>query len=948
MKPILMRILPMAALAVLLLTSCHKVTYKVDLSGLWSYRIDSLDVGNEERWFTTTFPKDLVALPGSLSSNGKGFEVDTSTRWTGQVVDRSWYTADRYEKYRKPGDIRIPFWLQPDIHYVGAAWYQRQIRIPSGWEGRRIILTLERCHWETEVWLDGRRIGISNSLAVPHRYDLTRLAGVGDHLLTIRVDNRMIVDVGLNAHSVSDHTQGNWNGIVGHIGLEALPEVILSDISLFPDTESGSVRIAGGLDNGAGEAREVSLEFMVETFGQSETVGIPIRFTKEVPAGSEAFELNYPMGADFLFWDEFNPNLYRMRVRLTQAESGMSEEREILFGMREFKADGTRFAINGRPTFLRGTLECAIFPKTGHPPTEVAEWQRIYRIIKSHGLNHMRFHSWCPPEAAFVAADIEGIYLYVEAGAWTTVGSGNSFDEWLYAESERIISEYGNHPSFVLYSYGNEPGGQDQVAFLEAFVTHWKSRDPRRLYTSASGWPAIPSADFHCRPEPRIQRWGEGLNSIINARPPQTRFDFADILQQFGNKPVVSHEIGQWCVYPDFKEIKDYTGYLKPKNFTIFQESLEAAHLGHLADSFLLASGKLQALCYKADIEAALRTPGMAGFELLDLHDFPGQGTALVGVLNALWNEKGYITPEQYSQFCNAVVPLARMDQMVYPNSGSFSADLEIANYGPSDLEVREGPVRILDGSGNPVYQTRWQAASVPTGTNTGVGRVEWPLEGVATASKFTLEIQADSYLNQWDFWVYPVEMPGDKAEPVPVFREVTPALRSLLESGGTAILSPDPSRVAPAAGGAVAFGFSPIFWNTAWTSGQAPHTLGILCNPSHPALRDFPTEYHTNYQWWDVVANAKPFIINNFDLQPTTIVRVIDDWFTNRDLALIFEVAVGNGKLIVSGADLISGLDNRPATRQLRRSLQTYAASPAFQPAGQMTQEQLEELFAK
>lgn len=928
-----------------ILTSCQPTTYNRDLSGSWKYRIDSLDEGNSRKWFAESFPMDTLHLPGSLAENGKGFPITAQTRWTGQIVDQSWFTADKYEKYRKPGNVKIPFWLQPDLYYVGAAWYQREIKIPGAWSGKRIILSLERCHWESSIWIDGKFGGKLNSLATAHRYDLTRLAGPGSHLLTIRIDNRMVVDVGQNAHSVSDHTQSNWNGIIGRMTIEALPVVSLGTIKLYPDIENHIVKVVGGIENSSSNTEEISLEVIVQPYSKPGSSMSPFRMIKEIPAGSEAFELFYPMGEDCSLWDEFSPGLYEMKVGLTLKKTRDVQSTNILFGMREFKADGTRFAINGRPTFLRGTLECAIFPKTGYPALKTEEWQRIFGIIKAHGLNHMRFHSWCPPEAAFIAADIEGIYLYVECGAWTDVGTGNSFDDWLYAESERIVNEYGNHPSFVMMSYGNEPGGNNQVAFLDEFVTYWKNKDQRRVYTSASGWPTIPSEDFYSTANPRIQGWGQGLNSIINAQPPSTSYDFRDIIaKDFPGKPVVSHEIGQWCVYPDLKEISQYTGVLKAKNFEIFKETLEANHLAQLADSFLLASGKLQALCYKADIEAALRTPGMAGFQLLDLHDFPGQGTALVGVLNPFWEQKGYITPEEYSLFCNPVIPLARINKLVLNSDEVFKADIEVANYSALALKEVKGPIRILNAEGKVEREAEWSVEAIPTGTNTVVGKIEWPLSGITMASKFTLEVRVGERMNRWDFWVYPkspVTVPP-AVPSIPVFASVTAPLKKILEQGGTAILSLGPDGVAPDKGGNIALGFSTIFWNTAWTRGQAPHTLGILCNPKHPALKDFPTEYYSTFQWWDIVSQARPLVLNGLNPAPQPIVRIIDDWFTNRNLGLVIEVKVGSGKLIITGTDLIKDLDRRPAARQLLRSLRVYASSKGFAPKTNLTLEQV------
>jgi hypothetical protein len=193
--------------------------------------------------------------------------------------------------------------------------------------------------------------------------------------------------------------------------------------------------------------------------------------------------------------------------------------------------------------------------------------------------------------------------------------------------------------------------------------------------------------------------------------------------------------------------------------------------------------------------------------------------------------------------------------------------------------------------------------------------------------------------INRWDFWVYPTAVPKSEIQ---VFTSVTSQLTKILEQGGSAILSLGPDGVAPEKGGNIALGFSSIFWNTAWTRGQAPHTLGILCNPKHPALKDFPTEYFSTFQWWDLVSQAKPLLLDDLSQAPQPIVRIIDDWFTNRSLALIFEARVGKGKLIISGSDLTRKLDQRPAARQMLVSLSRYASSKDFDPKNTMTAEEL------
>ncbi|HTY36201.1 MAG TPA: glycoside hydrolase family 2 TIM barrel-domain containing protein [Bacteroidota bacterium] len=912
----------------------------INLAGTWKFQIDSTDVGIKEQWFLRTLA-DTISLPGSMAQNGKGDPISINTRWTGGIVDRSWFTDPRYEQYRKPGHVKVPFWLNPTRTYVGPAWYQKTVVIPADWIGRNISLFLERCHWETELWVDETEVGTQNSLGTPHRYDLTRFLTPGKHRLTVRIDNRIKdIDVGSNAHSVSDHTQTNWNGVVGRIELEARPAVHLTDVVVIPHIHLKSATVRVRIESLPQMFPGGVLRASARLIARNNKVR-PAEASLLMPASgfnSVTQDIELKLGSDARLWDEFDPSLYKLDVVFSSG--GKEDRRSLEFGMREFRADGTRFVVNDRPVFLRGTLECAIFPKTGYASMDLNEWKRIFKVCKSYGLNHVRFHSWCPPEAAFTAADQAGIYCYVECCAWTRVGDGKPFDQWLYQESERIVSAYGNHPSFCMMSYGNEPSGDNQAKFLGEFVQYWKKKDPRRVYTSAAGWPQIPENDFHITDKPRIQHWGDGLTSSINSKSPTTDFDFRDIISQF-DKPVVSHEIGQWCAYPNFAEIKKYTGVLRAKNFEIFRESLERNHMGKQAHDFLIASGKLQVLCYKADIEAALRTPGMAGFELLDLHDFPGQGTALVGVLDPFWQEKGYVTAKEYSRFCNSTVPLARLKRMIYQDNDMIEAAIEVAHFGPAPLLHVTPHWRIKDAAGKLMAEGVLKETNIPIGNATQLGSMKVYLDGWPTG-RMNLEVSIGPFSNDWDFWIYPANPPQPKTQDLVIADSLNEQLDTALAGGKTVLLLADPAAVRSN----VPAGFSSIFWNTAWTSGQAPHTLGILCDPKHPALRDFPTESHSNWQWWDLVTHARAMSLDSLPADIHPIVQVVDDWVTNRRLALVVEANVGAGKLIVCSVDLKSDLTNRPVARQLLNSLERYAASAECKPSHSMSIEQLKSLF--
>jgi hypothetical protein len=921
----------------------------LSLAGEWGFMIDSLDQGIDNEWYNK-LSDEIVRLPGSMAENGKGDEVSLTTNWTGDIIDRSYFTDKKYEKYRQPGNIKIPFWLKPVKYYKGVAWYQKEVEIPEGWNGDRIILFLERCHWESTLFVNGKKAGTQNSLSTPHQYEITDLLIPGKNLLSIRVDNRVIIPIGVNSHSISDHTQSNWNGIIGNISLYATSRVYIDAIKVFPDIENSTAKVIVSIKNhGEGEFKG-RLSFRATSVNSGRNVN---QLKKTVKVVTKSYEqqviLKYNMRSPWL-WSEFKPVYYKMDVNLTGEKKGIIDQRSVDFGMREFKTNGTRFEVNGVPAYLRGTTECCIFPLTGYPPTDVESWMKVLQTCKDYGLNHVRFHSYCPPEAAFVAADRLGIYFHIECSSWpnqgSTIGNGGPADKYIYDEGDRIIKEYGNHPSFCMLASSNEPGGKNHREFLGKLITYWKSIDNRRVYTSAAGWPIIPENDYNVTSEPRIQHWGEGLKSIINFQPPQTMFDYRDFVSRY-TVPTVGHEIGQWCVYPDFKEIAKYTGVLKATNFEIFRETLTENNMGDQAEAFLMASGKLQTLCYKADIEAALRTPGFGGFELLQLHDFPGQGTALVGILNPFFESKGYVTPEEFRMFCNETVPLARMKNLIWTGGETFEAMIEVTHFGPEPIMDAKILCQLNDNEGNALREETMTMDEIKIGNNI-LGLFAMDLNDISEAQKlrFEISILGTPYKNQWELWVYPVNVNTDAGK-VLITDKLDNNAEKTLKDGGSVLLLTS-GKVSEDRGAKVAIGFSSIFWNTAWTNNQPPHTLGIFCDPKHPIFKYFPTEFHSNWQWWDPVSHSQAMILDGFPADLKPLIQPIDTWFENRRLALAFEAKCGNGKLMVCSINMSDSLDQRPVTKQLLSSILNYMNSDSFDPKTEIEIQQIKKIITK
>jgi hypothetical protein len=913
----------------------------------WRFAMDPNDQGVREQWATRDLP-GKVKLPGSMTESGLGDDITSATPWT-QAQERidELFKDPRFAPYQVSNPVKIPFWLTPLKYYRGAAWYQREFEVPKEWEGKQVSLYLERVHWFSKVWIDGHLNlpGVEDSLSVPHVWNLGPLSP-GRHRLSIYVDNEVRIPVGLNAHSVTDHTQTNWNGIIGKIELRAHPKLSLDSVEVRPDASNQTVSVSANC--AVWSAFPGTVHTLYEIIGpdgelaSSDTISMQRDANSYVLNDSTA---TLKLAAAPRLWDEFSPVLYEARVQLIQEQDDgttvLLDSRTEPFGFRDFATSGTEIVVNGRPTFLRGTLECCIFPLTGYPPTDIEPWRRIMRIIKAHGLNHLRFHSWCPPEAAFAAADEAGVYFSIEVASWARPGQDENYDNWLRAESERIVREYGNHPSFCMMLYGNEPLG-DKAAytrFLKKFVAEWKGRESRILFSGGAGWPALPNNDFLITPKPRIQLWGAGLTSRVNAKAPETTTDYADFIRKH-KMPVISHEIGQWCVYPNLEERKKYTGVTRAYNFDIFADSLTSAGMAEQAHDFLMASGKLQALLYKEDIESALRTRGMGGFQLLDLHDFPGQGTALVGVLDPFWDSKGYISPEEYKRFAGPVVPLARLGKRVFTNDESLTCTVELANY--SADAITAAPRWNLDlAEGKTVASGEFPRQDFPVRNGLTVGSITQALDAVTSAAKLvlTVSLPGTDYTNSWDVWVYPKQVAAPPASgDLMVTSNLDEAAMERLKTGGKVLLMAQKDAVINPPSGPVQAGFSSIFWNTAWTGNQAPHTLGILCDPKHPAFAAFPTEFHTNWHWWYLVHNAPVMLMDGLPKSMRPIIQSIDDWNWNRRLAYAWEANYAGGTLLVTTLPV---KDENPVSRQLLHSLQTYMDSPEFAPATTLTADQ-------
>lgn len=912
------------SLFLLLSLSIFSQQKKIDLQGTWRFDIDAQDKGLTEQWYSRML-NDEIVLPGSMTENRKGDAVTLHTDWTASIYDSSFFFNPRLEKFRKQDNLKLPFWLTPIKYYVGAAWYQRDVVIPNSWKGERIILFLERPHTETMLWINDKEVGMQNSLSVPHVFDVTPYFKTGKNTISLRIDNRTKeINVGKDSHSITDQTQGNWNGIVGRIELQATPKTYIEDIQIFPDLKAKKAVVTVSIEGNT--SGEILLE--AESFnGEKRHIVLPVKQSFKPRGKATSLSIDLPMGENMQLWDEFHPNLYRLTATL-QTKAG-KDVRQVQFGMREFTIQDKYFYINGRKTMLRGTVENCVFPLTGYAPMDVESWERVFRICRQYGLNHMRFHSFCPPEAAMIAADLVGFYLQPEGPTWpnhgSSLGDGRPVDDYLWEEAKRIVKQYGNYPSFAMFAIGNEPRGR-WVAWVSKFVDYWKETDSRRVYTGASvgnGWAWQPRNQFHVKAGARGLTWSD--------ERPESNSDYQARIDTV-RQPYVSHETGQWCVFPDFTEIDRYTGVMRARNFELFRQDLKDRNMGDLSAAFLRASGKLQALAYKNEIEKTLRTPNYAGFQLLSLNDYSGQGTALVGVLNAFWEDKGYINGREFREFCAPTVLLSRMDKFVFENNETMQARIEISHFGEEELKQTSVDWVIKDTYGKIIRKGQLVAKDIAIGNCQNLGTVSFPLAAIDKATKLNLEVSipCSDITNNWDFWVYPTTLPEVNTSNIYVTSTIDTKAKDILNSGGK-VLFLLAGKVEQ--GKDVVQYMTPAFWNTSWFKMRPPHTVGTLIRDNHPIFKNFPTDFYTGLQWWELTNKAQAMEMNSFpaDFQP--IVQPIDTWFINRKLGMLFEANVGKGKIVVCSADIQSDLDKRPVARQLYYAITKYMTSGFFYP---------------
>ncbi len=918
-------------LAILFFISCQSADktnrLRMDLSGSWMFKMDSASQ------YT-----DSLILPGTTDTNKKGL--------LNKKMDETSNLSRTYQ-------------------FKGKVWYQKTIDIPQNWKDKHISLFMERTK-PTEVLVDDRAIGKNNNITTPQTYDLSEYLTPGVHQITIIVDNEGGVPPQIlhNSHAYTESTQTNWNGIIGDFFIESTDKCYIQDVQIYPDYKNRKVAVDVKVKGTDQVTEDIFISCSGKTWNTSVEQKVK-KISRQMNQGDSICSLVLDLGKDAVTWSEFHPALYKLSVSLKSGR--IKDLYEVDFGLREFKTEGTQFVINDKKTFLRGKHDACVFPLTGHTAMDVETWRHYFKVAKEYGINHYRFHSWCPPEACFKAADIEGVYLQPELPFWGRLdGQDAVLTSFLKKEGKDIQKYYSNHASFVMFALGNEISGDIQA--IKDVVNEIRKGEERHLFAYGSnnylGFRGQQEGEDYlttCRvgPEPDQSFRTHTRSSFsfadaydggyLNHTYPNTIMNF-DIAVALCSVPVISHETGQYQVYPNYQEMKKYTGVLEPRNFAVFKERLKNAGMLDQAEDFFKASGKWAAELYRAEIEMDLRTKAFGGFQLLDLQDYPGQGSAYVGILDAFMDSKGLITPEKWREFCCEVVPLFETTSYTHTTDVNLKGKVCIANYSETDLE---GELNwSLNKMSGEIIDKGILKMNAKQGDVTSIGCLDVNLSSVQKAEKCTLvlSVKDSPYRNEYSVWIYPAEIKTAVPKDILVTDKWNDDLVRTLRNGGKVLWFPSADFSKDVTVGAL---FQTDYWNYRMfkTICQnvhkpvSPGTMGLLMNPKHPLFADFPTEYHTNWQWFPIIKQSRPMILDRMPDSYRPIVQVIDNIERNHKLGLVFEFKVESGKLLICMSDLLN-VQNKPEARQFYSALLQYMESDKFIPSFEMNVDKVRNLF--
>lgn len=931
-------------------------------------------------------------LPGTLDENGIGHRDVGANQWHPDAV-----LGNAAGEIDKDAPIATRFTRRHT--YEGEARISRKITVPDYGTDRLFVLA-ERAR-ALRLLVDGEACSVfrQGTLSTPYIFELTG-AAPGEHEFTFLSDNSypgMPKAAIYYSSAATDETQTNWNGILGECSMYTRPQNFIDSLRVYPravkkeeKNKAGGyvldvcVELAPGAKKVYKDAKIIlqSEALAAGELEDTQTLTEIISYSgeglaeagtdkEENPKTMEIWFRDLPLRENVKLWDEDEGNLYEMAVTLDNGMSaedkgGSTAECRTRFGIRSFGDNGSgRLALNGRAIFLRGEANCAEYPETGHPPMTIPEWKEMLLKYRSYGINFVRFHSHCEPEAAFAAADELGMLLQPELSHWDPKDAFGTEESYRYYRAELVdlLKTYANHPSFVMLTLGNELQAQDEGRErMRELVRTAKRMDPTRLYANGSNAfygeeGCDPESDFYTSQSCKdvvIRGTFSGMRGYLDENYPSADRTYdeamAEIRKEY-QKPVFSFEVGQFEVLPDFEELESFHGISDPVNLKLIKKRVEERGLLPTWEKYVEATGELSRLAYREEIEAAMRTRELSGISLLGLQDFPGQGTALVGMMNSHLEPKPYdfARPERFREFFQECRILVKLPHYTYEAGERLIAEVEAANFGKRNIEgvfcwTLAGKKSVSENGNCEPAEIKSKNTVIATGEDTEiticrpgsyteVGSLDIPLDFVEKNTALTLKVRIGDSISAYPIWVYRKTTPVCP-ENVYETRAFDVKTREILQNGGRVYLSPDADK--ESLPNSIKTQFTTDFWSVG-TFADQEGGMGQLIDTEHPIFKEFPTDFHTDWQWW--IMTTKRAVILPHPMK--TIITEMDSYAFLRPMAQMIEFRCLKGKVLLSTMELHKS-QQYPEVRALQASIYTYLSGENFEPAEEITEEEL------
>lgn len=931
-------------------------------------------------------------LPGTLDENGIGHRDVGANQWHPDAV-----LGNAAGEIDKDAPIATRFTRRHT--YEGEARISRKITVPDYGTDRLFVLA-ERAR-ALRLLVDGEACAVfrQGTLSTPYIFELTG-AAPGEHEFTFLSDNSypgMPKAAIYYSSAATDETQTNWNGILGECSMYTRPQNFIDSLRVYPravkkeeKNKAGGyvldvcVELAPGAKKVYKDAKIIlqSEALAAGELEDTQTLTEIISYSgeglaeagtdkEENPKTMEIWFRDLPLRENVKLWDEDEGNLYEMAVTLDNGMSaedkgGSTAECRTRFGIRSFGDNGSgRLALNGRAIFLRGEANCAEYPETGHPPMTIPEWKEMLLKYRSYGINFVRFHSHCEPEAAFAAADELGMLLQPELSHWDPKDAFGTEESYRYYRAELVdlLKTYANHPSFVMLTLGNELQAQDEGRErMRELVRTAKRMDPTRLYANGSNAfygeeGCDPESDFYTSQSCKdvvIRGTFSGMRGYLNENYPSADRTYdeamAEIRKEY-QKPVFSFEVGQFEVLPDFEELESFHGISDPVNLKLIKKRVEERGLLPTWEKYVEATGELSRLAYREEIEAAMRTRELSGISLLGLQDFPGQGTALVGMMNSHLEPKPYdfARPERFREFFQECRILVKLPHYTYEAGERLIAEVEAANFGKENIEgvfcwTLAGKKSVSENGNCEPAEIKSKNTVIATGEDTEiticrpgsyteVGSLDIPLDFVEKNTALTLKVRIGDSISAYPIWVYRKTTPVCP-ENVYETRAFDMKTREILQNGGRVYLSPDADK--ESLPNSIKTQFTTDFWSVGTFTDQEGG-MGQLIDTEHPIFKEFPTDFHTDWQWW-IMATKRAVILPH---PMKTIITEMDSYAFLRPMAQLIEFRCLKGKVLLSTMELHKS-QQYPEARALQTAIYEYLSGEDFEPSEEIAEEEL------